>query len=36
MTDHSMMILPLDPEIEVSSGKEILWMEALDRYKIER
>ena len=36
MKDHSMMILPLDPEIEVSSGKEILWMEALDRYKIER
>ena len=30
------MILPLDPEIEVASGQEILWMEALDRYKIER
>ena len=36
MKDHSMMILPIDPEIEVTSGQEILWMEALGRYKIER
>ena len=36
MKDHSMMILPLDPDIEVASGQEILWMEALGRYKIER
>ena len=36
MKDHSMMILPIDPEIEVASGQEILWMEALGRYKIER
>ena len=36
MKDHSMMILPVDPEIEVASGQEILWMEALGRYKIER
>ena len=36
MKDHSMMILPLDPDIEVTSGQEILWMEALGRYKIER
>ncbi|MDP6334539.1 MAG: translation initiation factor IF-5A [Candidatus Poseidoniaceae archaeon] len=36
MKDHSMMILPVDPDIEVASGQEILWMEALGRYKIER
>ena len=36
MKDHSMMILPIDPDIEVTSGQEILWMEALGRYKIER
>ena len=36
MKDHSMMILPVDPDIDVASGQEILWMEALGRYKIER
>ena len=36
MKDHSMMILPVDPDIPVDSGQEILWMEALGRYKIER
>ena len=36
MKDHSMMILPVDPDINVESGQEILWMEALGRYKIER
>ena len=36
MKDHSMMMLPIDPDIEVTSGQEILWMEALGRYKIER
>ena len=36
MKDHSMMILPIDPDIEVTSGQEILWMEALGREKIER
>jgi len=36
MKDYTQMILPLDPDIEVASGQEILWMEALDRYKIER
>ena len=36
MKDHSMVILPIDPDIEVTSGQEILWMEALGRYKIER
>ena len=36
MKDHSMMILPVDPDIQVDSGQEILWMEALGRYKIER
>ena len=36
MKEHSMMILPVDPDIQVDSGQEILWMEALGRYKIER
>ncbi|MDG1555345.1 MAG: translation initiation factor IF-5A [Candidatus Poseidoniaceae archaeon] len=36
MKDHSMMILPVDSDISVESGQEILWMEALGRYKIER
>ena len=36
MKDHSMMILPVDPDIQVDSGQEILWMEALGRYKIGR
>ena len=36
MKDYSSMILPVDPDIEVTSGQEILWMEALGRYKIER
>lgn len=36
MKNHTMMILPVDPDIEVASGQEILWMEALGRYKIER
>ena len=36
MKDHSMMILTIDPDIEVTSGQEILWMEVLGRYKIER
>ena len=36
MKDHSIMILPIDPEIEVTPAQEILWMEALGRYNIER
>ena len=36
MKDHSMMILPVDPDIQVDSGQEILWMAARGRYKIER
>lgn len=36
MKDYSSMILPVDPDITVESGQEILWMEALGRYKIER
>ena len=36
MRDHSMMILPLEPEMTIEAGKEIMWMEALGRYKIIR
>ena len=34
MRDHSMMILPVEDGLEVDAGKEIMWMEALGRYKI--
>ena len=36
MRDHSMMILPMEPETNIEAGKEIMWMEALGRYKIIR
>ena len=36
MRDHSMMILPMEDEMEIDAGKEIMWMEALGRYKIIR
>ena len=36
MRDHSMMILPMEPEMSIEAGKEIMWMEALGRYKIIR
>ena len=36
MRDHSMMILPLEDEMEIDAGKEIMWMEALGLYKIIR
>ena len=36
MRDHSMMILPLEDEFNIEAGKEIMWMEALGRYKITR
>ncbi len=36
MRDHSMMILPLEEELEIEAGKEIMWMEALGLYKIIR
>lgn len=36
MRDHSMMILPLEEEMEIEAGKEIMWMEALGLYKIIR
>ena len=32
MRDHSMMILPLEDEMEIDAGKEIMWMEALGLY----
>ena len=36
MRDHSMMILPMEAEMNIEAGKEIMWMEALGRYKIIR
>jgi translation initiation factor 5A len=36
MKDHSMMILPLEEGMNIEAGKEIMWMEALDRFKIIR
>ena len=36
MRDHSMMILPLEADMNIEAGKEIMWMEALGRYKIIR
>ena len=36
MRDHSMMILPLEEEMDIEGGKEIMWMEALGRFKIMR
>ena len=36
MRDHSMMILPMESEMSIEPGKEIMWMEALDRFKIIR
>ena len=36
MRDHSMMILPMEDGLNIEAGKEIMWMEALDRYKIIR
>ena len=32
----AMMILPLEEEMEIDAGKEIMWMEALGLYKIIR
>jgi len=36
MRDHSKMILPLEEDLEIDAGKEIMWMEALGLYKIIR
>ncbi|MEC7098811.1 MAG: translation initiation factor IF-5A [Candidatus Thermoplasmatota archaeon] len=36
MRDHSMMILPMEEGLNIEAGKEIMWMEALGRYKIIR
>ena len=36
MRDHSMVILPMEDEMEIDAGKEIMWMEALGLYKIIR
>ncbi len=33
---YETLILPKDDEMNLESGKEILWMEALGRYKITR
>jgi translation initiation factor 5A len=34
--DFSMMILPLEEDLEIEAGKEIMWMEALGLFKIIR
>jgi translation initiation factor 5A len=36
MKDQSKMILPLEDGMNIEAGKEIMWMEALDRFKIIR
>ena len=36
LRDHSMMILPMEEGMNIEPGKEIMWMEALDRFKIIR
>ena len=36
MKDHSMMIFPLEDGFNIEAGKEIMWMEALGRFKIIR
>ena len=36
LRDHSMMILPLEEDMDIEGGKEIMWMEALGLYKIIR
>jgi len=36
MRDHSMMILPMEEDMEIDAGKEIMWMEALGLFKIIR
>ena len=36
MRDHTMMILPVEEDLDVEAGKEIMWMEALGRFKIIR
>ena len=36
MRDYSQMILPMEPEMSIEPCKEIMWMEALDRFKIIR
>ena len=33
MRDHSMMILPMEDGLNIEAGKDIMWMEALGRYK---
>ena len=33
---YSTLILPLDPEMNLDSGGEIQWMEAMGRYRITR
>ena len=36
MKDHTMMILPMESEMNIEAGKEIMWMEALGLFKIIR
>ena len=36
MRDHCMMIIPLEEEMDIEGGQEIMWMQALALYKIIR
>ena len=33
---YEQLVLPMEPEMDIQPGKEIMWMEALGRYKIIR
>jgi hypothetical protein len=33
---YELMVLPMEEGLVIEPGKEIMWMEALDRYKIIR
>ena len=36
MKTYEQLVLPMEPEMDIQPGKEIMWMEALGRYKIIR
>tara|TARA_B100000686_G_C16080286_1_gene613582 strand:+ start:59 stop:445 length:387 start_codon:yes stop_codon:yes gene_type:complete len=36
MKTYEQLVLPMEPEMDIEPGKEIMWMEALGRYKIIR
>ena len=33
---YEMMVLPMESELNIEAGKDIMWMEALGRYRIIR